>query len=277
MKIFRSKLAIFTAALAAFGLALMLYSGYTGKPTAVSQALGTVIVPVQKSVTAMFDGVNGIFGYFYRYSALEEENKKLREQVEEYQKMEQRYLSAINENTQLRKLTGLVEKYSDFDFELCQVASVSHGVAQVGMVLSKGSDSGIETGDAVMTQGGMVGFVSTVGPNYCEVVTVLDISFKAEAKIARTKETVIAEGDLELLSDGRLKLAYLANDADIKKNDLVETSGYGGVYPQGLILGSVEEVRLDTGGLTSYAVVKPADDISTLRWVYVVKDFRVVE
>lgn len=277
MKFFRSKLFYFTLAVSILCICLMLYSAATGQPSVLSEGLGAVITPVQGVVSDVVGGVQDFFGYFYRYAALKEENERLKEKLEDYQELEQRYLSAINENTQLRKLTGLVQKYSDFDFELCQVASVYRGVAQVGMVLSKGSGSGIEQGDAVMTQGGLIGYVSSVGANYCEVVTVLDISFKAEAKVCRTKETVIVEGDFELLSDGRFKLAYLPNDADLKKDDLIETSGYGGIYPQGLILGRVDEIKLDSGGLTSYAVMKPVDDILELNWVYVVKDFEVVE
>ena len=145
------------------------------------------------------------------------------------------------------------------------------------MVLSKGSDSGIEQGDTVMTSGGLVGYVSAVGPNYSEVVTVLDIAFKAESKISRTRETVIAEGDFELLSDGCFKLSYLPTDCNIQEKDLVETSGYAGIYPQGLILGRVRELRRDASGLTKYAVVEPVDEITELKWVYVVKDFEVVE
>ncbi|MEA4921636.1 MAG: rod shape-determining protein MreC [Clostridiaceae bacterium] len=277
MKFFRSKLFYFTLAVSILCISLMLYSAATGQPSVLAEGLGAVITPVQGVVSDVVGGVQDFFGYFYRYAALKEENERLKEKLDDYQDLEQRYLSAINENTQLRKLTGLVQKYSDFNFELCQVASVYRGVAQVGMVLSKGSGSGIEQGDAVMTQGGLIGYVSSVGANYCEVVTVLDISFKAEAKVCRTKETVIVEGDFELLRDGRFKLAYLPNDADLKKDDLIETSGYGGIYPQGLILGRVDEIKLDSGGLTSYAVMKPVDDILDLNWVYVVKDFEVVE
>lgn len=277
MRIFRSRLVIFAALITAVCIGLMLYSGATGKPSFVTRALGAVVVPVQEGVSAVVDGLSDFFGYFYRYSSLVEENARLKEQVNKYQEMEQRYLSAISENTQLRKLTGLAMKYRDFDFEVCQVSSVYRGVAQVGMVLNKGASSGIEEGDVVMTEAGFVGYISTVGPTYSEVVTVLDISFKAEAKISRTKETVIAEGDFDLIDEGRFKLAYLPTDTDIKENDMVETSGYGGVYPAGLVLGRVDRVELDKSGLTCNAVLRPADDILELKWVYVVKDFEVID
>lgn len=277
MKFFRSRLFAFVLAVIVLCVGLMIFSAYSGQPSILSKLLGAAVTPVQQAVSDAIDGVRDFFGYFYRYAALEEENARLKEELEEYRKMEQKYLVAINENTELRKLTGLVAKYSDFDFELCQVSSVYRGAAQVGMVLSRGSAAGIAQGDAVMTDGGLIGYVSSVGVNYCEVVTVLDVSFKAEAKISRTRETVIAEGDFDLLSQGCLRLSYLPTDCNVQEGDLVETSGYGGIYPPGLILGTVRSLGLDASGLTRYAVVEPVDDITSLKWVYVVKGFEVVD
>ena len=277
MKFLRSRLFAFIMCIVLLCVGLMLHSAYTGESSRLTRLLGTVVTPVQNAVAGAFDGVNGFFGYFYRYSSLVEENQRLQEELAEYREMEQKYLNAINENTELRKLTGLKAKYRDFDFELCQVASVYRGSAQAGMVLSKGSSAGIEQGDTVMTRGGMIGYVSDLGPGYCEVVTVLDVAFKAEAKVARTRETVIAEGDFELMGDGYFRLSYLSPDCDIQEGDIIETSGYAGVYPQGLILGTVKRVELDSSGLMAYAVVQPVEDISEVRWVYAVKDFEVAD
>ena len=277
MKIFGSRVFAFILALCLFCAGLMIYQGATGSPSPIASALGTVVTPVQSALSGVIDGVKDFFGYFYRYEALKEENERLEEELSEYREMEREYLSAINENAQLRRMTGLVEKYSDFEFELCRVSSVYRGVAQTGMVLNKGSVSGIDKGDSVMTDSGLIGYVSAVGPNYSEVVTLLDISFKSEARISRTGETVIAEGDFELSGDGCFKLSYLPRDCDIQPYDIVETSGYGGIYPSGVMLGRVMEIKLDTSGLMSYAVVRPVDDIAQLKWVYVVKDFEVVE
>ena len=278
MKVNYKKLMALAAVILVVCCGVMLTSALRpGEPTVFGNVLGAIVTPLEQGVSAIGDKVSDFFGYFYRYAALEEENARLQAEIEQYREMEQKYLVASNENTELRQLSGLAAKHRDFTFELCQVSSVYRGAAQVGMVLSKGSDSGIEQGDTVMTSGGLVGYVSAVGPNYSEVVTVLDIAFKAESKISRTRETVIAEGDFELLSDGCFKLSYLPTDCNIQEKDLVETSGYAGIYPQGLILGRVRELRRDTSGLTKYAVVEPVDEITELKWVYVVKDFEVVE
>ncbi len=277
MNIWRSKLFWFVIALVILSLGLMLFGEVTGKPSIFANALGVITTPLQHAVTGVTDWTTHFFSYFYKYSELEEENARLKEELAEYQKLEAKYYSAINENAQLRKLTGLIEKHSDFEIELCEVTAFAQSVTQSGLVLNKGSSSGIEQGDSVITDTGLVGYVSTVGLNYCEVVTVLDVSFKAACKVARTRETVIAEGDFALMGEGIFKLPYLSNTGDIKKGDIIETSGYGGVFPKGIIVGTVKEVKLEQNGRSSYATLEPVADIGRLSWVYVVKAFEVVE
>ncbi len=273
----RSRLFWFVMAVALLCVGLMIFSAYTGRQSLLTRTIGAAVSPAQGAWASLLDRVSGFFGYFYRYASLVEENEQLKAELDEYRSLEQQYLTAVTENAELRKLTGLVAKYSDLDFELCQVTSVYRGVAQAGMSISRGTSSGLAVGNAVMSRGGMIGYISQIGPNYSEVVTVLDVSFACEAKIVRTKQTVIARGSYDLLGQGRFELAFLDKESDVREGDLVETSGYGGVYPPGLILGRVEEVSLDRGGLTRNAVVAPIDDIFGMEWVYVVKDFEVVQ
>ena len=108
------------------------------------------------------------------------------------------------------------------------------------------------------------------------MLTVLDISTHVGAVLSRTRETAVSEGSLELLSDGHFKLSYLQNDADVEPGDLVETSGYGGLYPQGLLLGTVVEFLPESHGISSYAVVEPVVPLEELKSVFVVKSFEVV-
>ena len=74
-----------------------------------------------------------------------------------------------------------------------------------------------------------------------------------------------------------LKLTYLAAGATLLAGDLVVTSGLGGYCPSGLVIGSVEELVADEGGLTQYAVIKPAAQLEDLVQVAVVKSFEIVE
>ena len=87
----------------------------------------------------------------------------------------------------------------------------------------------------------------------------------------------IAGGDLSLMSEGKVKLQYLSDSANLIKGDLVVTSGLGGYYPSGLVIGTVDEVRTDDGGLARYAVLSPRCDLNDLHDLYIITAFDVIE
>ena len=84
-------------------------------------------------------------------------------------------------------------------------------------------------------------------------------------------------GDLSLMGRNRLKLSYLESESSLINGDLVVTSGLGGYYPSGLVIGSVEEILTDDGGLTKYAILAPQADLSELTEVFVITSFDVVD
>ena len=75
------------------------------------------------------------------------------------------------------------------------------------------------------------------------------------------------------MNRGQLRLTYLSDASGIVGGDLISTSGKGGVYPSGLIVGTVESVSLASDGLTSYAVLSPAADIAGAAELFVITDF----
>lgn len=79
------------------------------------------------------------------------------------------------------------------------------------------------------------------------------------------------------MSEGKVKLQYLSDSANLIKGDLVVTSGLGGYYPSGLVIGAVDEVRTDDGGLARYAVLSPRCDLNDLHDLYIITAFDVIE
>lgn len=276
MKLIRNKLFLFTVilVLAAIITMVIAFAG-GGQNTPLGRAIGAVVTPLEDGVARVSDWLSGLFGYFYRYSALEEENQLLKARLAEYMQLETEYWAAVNENEELRRLARLQQKHKDFDSEMCAVISYDGTGFQSSFTINRGSTSGIEVGDPVVVTEGLVGYVSAVGPNYANVVTLLNQDSKVSAVISRTRETVVAEGDFQLSAQGYIKLSYLRNDADIKVGDWIETSGSGGNYPNGLLIGKVVEFGLEKQGISSYAMVQPVTDLSSLTGVFVVKDFMI--
>lgn len=273
MRLMRSRLFWFTALLVAVCLALMLWSGVTGKPSFLSNITGAIVTPLQNGLSRAADWFGDLFGYFYRYDALVEENQALREQVQYYASLENRYYSAVDQNTALREAAGIKQRHADFDMELCSVVSVAGSGFQSALTLSRGTLSGIEEGDPVITGDGLVGFVSEAGLNYCTVTTVINADFTAAAVVSRTREVVITQGSFELAADDCLKIAYLENDADIHAGDRIVTSG--GSYPPDLMIGQVLSVQPESHGVCSFAQLEPAVSLDELSTVFVIKDFDV--
>ena len=96
------------------------------------------------------------------------------------------------------------------------------------------------------------------------------------SQVFRTKDLGVAVGDFSLMGDGRLRMDYLPADCQLLGGDLVVTSGLGGYYPSGLVIGSVEEVQKDDSGASSYAVLVPEADLDSLTEVAVIKSFDIV-
>ena len=74
-----------------------------------------------------------------------------------------------------------------------------------------------------------------------------------------------------------MKLTYLPTDSQIFTGDTVLTSGVGGSYPEGLVIGTISSVQTEAGGQVEYGLVTPSCDLNTLVQVFVVKSYDVVK
>ena len=122
-----------------------------------------------------------------------------------------------------------------------------------------------------------MGVVAEAGTNWATVSTVIDTDTQMGGIVNRTYSAGVLEGDFALMNQGRLKLNYLPEAAQLVSGDEVLTSGRGDMFPSGLMVGRVEGVFTDPSGQTRYAVVQPAVALDSLIEVFVIKDFEIVE
>ena len=122
-----------------------------------------------------------------------------------------------------------------------------------------------------------MGVISRAGTNWSTILTLVDTDTSLGVRVFRTKDLGLAQGDFALMGEDRLRLDFLAPECELLGGDLVETSGLGGFYPPGLVVGSVEEVLVDDSGAASYAVLTPAVDLDALTEVFIIKEFDIVQ
>ena len=250
-----------------------LYSGVTGKPSPVTRLVSFVTTPVQRLASGVTGALGKGFGYFTEFDALKAENEELKKQIRDMEQTVRDAELAIEENNQLRAAAGQPERTRELTTINAEVIARNPGDWATTLSLDKGLSHGVEVGDLVTTVDGMVGYVSEVYSNNCEVTTVVDVEMQCGALITRTRETAIAEGNYDLMAEGNLRLSYLTEDSSVVIGDTVETSGRGGLFPKGVMIGTVESVLPEENGISYYAVIKPFVNVDTVSSVSIVTDF----
>ena len=249
-----------------------------GRAGAAEDAAGAVRTPFQKVATALVSRMEELYGYIYEYDNLVEENEQLRARIAELEQENRENDMAAEENARLRELLNLSEKHSDFTYESAKVVSWNASNWSSSFTISKGSDNGLEVGDSVITEYGvLVGTISELGSNWATVETVVDIGTSIGVLVGNEEVSAMLQGDYTLMRSQYMKLTFVAETGRVITGDIVVTSGAGGAYPQGLILGTVTSVHTEAAGQVEYAVVEPFTDLDALTQIFVIKDYQVVE
>ena len=264
-------------AVVAVTLAAMSILSSTASP--LGNLVGVITSPFRSAAQSVADWYNEKQDYFADNRALRAANEELKRQIAEMQADVRDAETALEENERYREMLGLREKHRSFELESARVLNRSQSNWTSSLTLNCGTDYGIAVGDCVITERyELVGVVSEAGYNWCTVLTVIDTDSSLGARVFRTGDVGLAQGDFALMGQGLLELSYLPNEgSQLLPGDLVLSSGLGGHYPADLTIGSVREVRTDDSGAASYAVVQPAAELETLTQVFVVKDFEIVD
>lgn len=251
--------------------------GGTADP--LSNLANLITTPIRNGINAVVNWTGERYSDAFELEQIKQENEDLKQRVAELEAMEREYEAALQENERLRDLNDLRPKERSFDeLESATVTARDASNWSSTLTLSKGSDHGVEVENCVVDQyWNLVGVVADVGTNWCTVRTLVDADTEMGGQIARTGGAAILEGDFALMGEGKLKLTFLPENSQLMSGDLVTTSGRGGVYPSGLPAGHVEEVRTDASGVTQYAVLVPETDLDSLKQVFIIKDFTIVE
>ena len=244
----------------------------------LADVLGVITTPFRSLSSAAAEWVEERYDRAFRYDALEESNEELRSRVADLEKLERDYEDAVRQNELYRELLGLAQKRSDFVFEEAMVTQRTTSSWARTATLNKGSKQDVEENDCVVDQyGNLLGIVTEVDYNSCVMSYVTDAEVELGGRVARTDDAAILEGDFTLMLDGRLKLSYLPEDTELISGDQITTSGLGLVYPAGLVVGTIESIHTEANGLDRYAVVRPAADLDGQKYVFIIKEFDVVE
>lgn len=236
----------------------------------VTAVVNTVASPVKSGFAYIAHSLEGVRDFVWDMRAYKEDNEKLEAEIIKL-KREARDISAYKEeNERLSALLELKTSSEDYNSVAASVISYSQSGRYRVIELNKGTLQGVNVGCAVITPDGVVGSVTEVGPSYSIVTTILDKSSVTAIKVSRTDGTGLVEGDDELAKDLKCKLSFLDRNTPVIVGDVVETSGSGGLYPPGLVIGTVINISANSAGTLNYAEIDPAVDFGELKSVLVI-------
>jgi len=233
--------------------------------------LGSVLRPVQQALSYVGNGIGGFFGFVGDMKEMQEENIELKAEINELSARLRDVENYSQENERLRQLLDLKSNQPQHDMVGCEVIAKDPGNWFYSFTIDKGAEDGIKKDDAVVSGAGLVGRVTEVGANWARVLSIIDSSSSVGAMISRTQDFAIADGDLTLADSGKCKLSYVTQDSSLVLGDAVVTSGLGGVFPEGLLIGTVSEIKSDSLGYSKYAVIDTAVDFERVREVMVIR------
>ncbi len=264
----RYTLPIFIVLLLLFALVLMSMRAKQRKGVELFDALLMEIsFPFQKVSTFAIKTVQGTFQHYVFLVNLEKENKMLKEKVAQLQEENHRMKEIKLTNERLRELLQFREKNSSSMIG-AEIIGRDPSFWFKSVTIDKGERDGVKKGTAVISPTGVIGQVLKVAPHYATVLLITDYNSAVDCVVERTRAKAIVEGK----GENRCQLKYLLRAEEVAVGDIVVTSGLGGNFPKGLMVGEVKKVDKKGHGVFQYAELVPSVDMTRLEEVFVIME-----
>lgn len=224
---------------ALFAIVLLVVDSHLRSLGLIRQVVGTALYPLQMVALMPRDATYRVGDYFSSLAALESEVKNLRlRQIQNAQAAQQSH-QLMAENTQLRKLLAASERLS-VQSVLAEILYDARDAFSRKIVMNRGAQHGVAAGQPVIDDAGVVGQVTRVFPFTSEITLLTDRDQAIPVMVVRNGLRSVAYGRGQ---SGLLDLRFIATNADIRKDDLLTTSGIDGIYPAGLSVARVVQVE----------------------------------
>ncbi len=264
---------IFVAVFLVVFLVFLVISGRGSKNDFLRNITGAIFTPFQKAGTSVKNFFSDKLAYFTDFDEQKTEIEELKKQLRESESDVRRLQRFEEENEMYKDYLGIKEENPDLQFVAAEtIARDSDNRFQV-FTIDKGTTSGIKLHDAVITADGFVGYIIEVGSTFSKVQSIISSESVVGAIASRTRDTALLEGNAVLSQKGLCLLTMLPSEKSVEKGDFVETSGLGGLFPKGLLIGKVLEVYPEEHGISYKADIEPIVDFKRVREVLVIVNY----
>ena len=237
--------------------------------------VGYVIVPFQQ-------GIEKVGGWLSNRS---EELVQIRTLLDENAQLKAELAALIEENTllqqdkyelnKLRELFELDGQYAEYNKVGARIIGRDSGNWYSSFLIDKGEDDGLEVDMNVIAQGGLVGRITSVGPGWARVTSIISDNVHVSAMTLSTEDNMTVTGDLRLMAEGCITFSQLVDGQDsVREGDKVVTSNISDKYLPNILIGYIRTISKDANNLTKSGYVTPAVDFEHLEEVLVIMQMK---
>ena len=258
-----------TAGIVAFSILLTVLGSYISPQASIGEA---IVMPFKSLAATIKHSVDDFSKRLSKSDEILLENKELREEINSLREQLIDYETAKNDNEFYKDFLEIKENNPDFKF--CPAFVTGFDIEDVfrGFTLDKGALDGVALYDPVITDEGLVGFVTELGFSTAKVTTILSPELICGAYSSRTGDAGVISGTREFAKEGQTRLYNLSRTCTVAVGDIIVTSG-SGVFPDKLIIGTVSNIQSDPLTSSLYAVVEPTARFDELKNVMVLTSF----
>lgn len=241
--------------------------------TPATSVVSFIFTPLQKLSSAVYAQMDDISASFSSASVYKSEADELKKELMEYREKLADYDELKSRVEAYEKFYEIKKTNPDYKFSYGTVISRDAFDAYGSFVINTGSKDGVKVNDPVIYGSYVVGVVSKVNTSTSVVRTVLDPRVNLGAFESGTREYGYVSGTDELFKSGLCRLSGLSSSTSVVSGGTVCTSGSGGIFPNGLLIGEIVSVEADEVSAAYYATVKPFAEFDEISDVFVITSF----
>ncbi|MBQ9572051.1 MAG: rod shape-determining protein MreC [Acidaminococcaceae bacterium] len=236
----------------------------------VNAVVNTVLLPVNGAVRQISDGLASFRDSRRLNATLQEENSRLKKELDNLRSAEYRLKLLETENKELQAMAGYKQQRDELMLLPARVIGVSLGDLHEFFYLDKGSTDGVRPDMVVTTSAGVAGVVDQVYRHYSRFMLISASQSRMGVRVLRRESRAVGVLTGQGPNRSLLQAEYFGRDDDVLPGDMLVTSGIGGKFPAGLCIGTVSSVEADVTGLQKLARIEPAADLSHPDRVFVI-------
>lgn len=237
----------------------------------LNTVVGYVIVPFEQGIGRLGGWISNRSEELVQIRDLLDENARLKEQVAQLTEENTLLQQDKYELNKLRELFELNEQYGEYPKVGARIISRESGNWYSSFIIDKGTNDGLDVDMNVIAGGGLVGKITSVGPNWSRVTSIISDNSNVSAMTLATEDNLIVSGDLKLMAEGVISFSQLIDSRNqVTEGDKIVTSNISDKYLPNILIGYLHTINRDANNLTKSGYLTPAVDFEHLSEVLVI-------